>query len=154
MALAPNTPPFVSGSILTAAQMTALPMGIVGYTKYQGGNQTLDSRTAVDITGMTSTFTAVSTRLYKVSYFVSARKNTTAGYTYINVVQGATTINETGVTNVAGGFIILTGISFLSGLSGSQTVKLQAYNENASTTLYAIAGSPMWLSIEDVGLAP
>jgi hypothetical protein len=154
MALAPNTPPFVSGSILTAAQMTALPMGIVGYTKYQAGNQTLDSRTAVDITGMTSTFTAVSTRLYKVSYFVSARKNSNAGYTYINVVQGATTINETGATNVAGGYFILTGISFLSGLSGSQTVKLQAYNENANTTLYAVAGSPMWLSIEDVGLAP
>ena len=79
MALAPNTPPFVSGSILTAAQMTALPMGIVGYTKYTGGNQTVDSRTAIDLTGLTLTFAAVSTRLYKVTFNVSARKNSSAG---------------------------------------------------------------------------
>ena len=154
MALAPNTPPFVSGSILTAAQMTALPMGIVGYTKYTGGNQTVDSRTAIDLTGLTLTFAAVSTRLYKVTFNVSARKNSSAGYSFVNVVQGANTINEYGITNIAGGYNPFSGSVFLSGLSGSQTVKLQAYNENASTIFFFSAGSPGWLSVEDVGLAP
>ena len=154
MALAPNTPPFVSGSILTATQMTALPMGIVGYTKYTGGNQTVDSRTAVDVTGMTLTFAAVSTRLYKVTFNVSARKNSNAGYSFVNVVQGANTINEYGITNIAGGYDVFSGSVFLSGLTGSQTVKLQAYNENASTIFFFSAASPGWLSVEDVGLAP
>ena len=154
MALAPNTPPFVSGSILTAAQMTALPMGIVGYTKYTGGNQTVTSATAVDITGLTTTINAVSTRLYKISFTLSARKNSNAGYFFVNTVSGATTINEFGVTNVAGGYILFSGSSFISGISGSTVIKLQTYVENANGTFFLTAGSPGFLTVEDVGLAP
>ena len=109
MALAPNTPPFVSGSILTAAQMTALPMGIVGFTKYTTINQVVDSRTPIDLTGLTLTFAAVSTRLYKVTFNVSARKNTNDGYSFVTVVQGASTINEYGITNIAGGYNLFSG---------------------------------------------
>ena len=154
MALAPNTPPFVSGSILTAAQMTALPMGIVGYTKYTGGNQTLTSATPIDITGLTTTINAVSTRLYKISFTLSTRKNTNAGYLFVNVVSGATTITEYGATNVAAGYILFSGSAFISGISGSTVIKLQAYIENSSGTLYNNATTAGILTVEDVGLAP
>ena len=154
MALAPNTPPFVSGSILTAAQMTALPMGIVGYTKYTGSSQTVTSATAVDITGLTTTINAVSTRLYKITCNVAARKNTNAGYFFVNIVSGATTVYEMGFTNVAGGYINFAGSAFISGISGSTVIKLQTYIENANGTLFFGAATNGFLSVEDVGLAP
>ena len=154
MALAPNTPPFVSGSILTAAQMTALPMGIVGYTRYTGGNQTVNAAPAVDVTGMTATINAVSTRLYKISFMISARKNTNAGYLFVSVMSGATTINEFGQTNVAGGYFTFAGSVLISGISGSTVIKMQTYAENLTGTLFFGAGSPGFLTIEDVGLAP
>jgi hypothetical protein len=154
MALAPNTPPFVSGSILTAAQMTALPMGIVGYTRYTGGNQTVTSASSVDITGMTATINAVSTRLYKISFMISARKNSNAGYLFVSAMSGATTINEFGQTNVAGGYFTFAGSVLISGISGSTVIKMQTYVENASGTLFFSAGSPGFLTVEDVGLAP
>jgi hypothetical protein len=154
MALAPNTPPFVSGSILTAAQMTALPMGIVGYTRYTGGNQTVTSASSVDVTGMTATINAVSTRLYKISFMISARKNTNAGYLFVSVMSGATTINEFGQTNIAGGYFTFAGSVLISGISGSTVIKMQTYVENSNGTLFFTAGSPGFLTVEDVGLAP
>jgi hypothetical protein len=64
---------FTSGQILTAAQMNNLPWGVAGYVKRTTGSFTATTSVA-DITGLTTTFTAVSGRLYKVSYSTMTRK--------------------------------------------------------------------------------
>ena len=78
--MASNTTPFVSGSILTAAQMTNLPMGIVAATAggTSGSGYIRNTTTAVaigtaaaDVSGMTISWTAVSTRIYKVTVTLS-----------------------------------------------------------------------------------
>ena len=153
MALSPNDT-FTSGQILTAQECNQYPFGIVGYTRYTGGNQSVTSASSVDITGMTATINAVSTRLYKISFIISARKNTNAGYTFVSVMSGATTINEFGQTNVAGGYVTFAGSVLISGISGSTVIKMQTYVENLNATLFFSAGSPGFLTVEDVGLAP
>ena len=135
----------------TVSALTKAPRGIVGYTRYTSGNQTVTSATAVDITGLTTTINAVSTRLYKISFNLAGRKNSNAGYFFVNTVAGASTINEWGATNVSGGYIIFSGSSFISGISGSTVIKLQTYIENSSGTMFFGAASPGFLTVEDVG---
>ena len=66
MAIAPNTT-FVSGAILTAAQMNALPFGNVALAT-STSSYTLTTSSAI-ATGMTVTFTAIANRNYKVTYY-------------------------------------------------------------------------------------
>ena len=65
MAIAPNTT-FVSGAILTAAQMNALPWGIVAQASNTAANNSITSTETVQITA--STFTAVANRYYRITY--------------------------------------------------------------------------------------
>ena len=60
---------FVSGAILTAAQMNNLPMGIVSVTN----NTASSSSVSVETLAITSpSFTAVANRYYRISYYEPA----------------------------------------------------------------------------------
>jgi hypothetical protein len=65
MAIAPNTT-FTSGAILTAAQMNALPYGIVALQDVTASS----GNVSVETLRVTSTaFTAIANRYYEVTYF-------------------------------------------------------------------------------------
>ena len=78
MAIAPNTNPFVSGSILTAAQMTALPMGIYSFVER---TTPLNGTTTEAVVLTLPSFTAVANRYYRVTGFLP----------YVEVQGGSTT---------------------------------------------------------------
>jgi len=65
MAIAPNTT-FVANTVLTAAQMNALPFGIVAQASSTTSNSSITSTEAVTITA--STFTAIANRYYRITY--------------------------------------------------------------------------------------
>lgn len=91
MAINPNVT-FVSGAVLTADQQSRLPFGVVASAS-SPANYVLTT-SAVIATGMTATFTAVSQRLYKVTYFEPQANTST--------VSGSFVTTSIRLTNAAG----------------------------------------------------
>lgn len=90
MAITPNTPPFVSGAILTAQQMTNLPMGTVGLT-----SSTSSVGFGGETTIITTTFTAVANRNYRIIWWEPAVVNAGAGgYSVVKIKNGATVLQN------------------------------------------------------------
>ena len=161
--MAANTT-FVSGAILTAAQMNALPWGIVdataggtsgrGYVTRTSGNYSMTTSFA-DVTGLTITFTPVTGRLYKASFSawlanVATNQDLSVRITdgSNNFIQGIQTYLVSGNNAPAAFHTILTG------LSGSTTLKVRAKAATASGALVvASSGSEgaAVFSIEDIG---
>ena len=151
--MAINTVPFVSGSILTASQMTNLPMGVAAVASRTTSVSSLGTAVA-DITGVSVTFTAVSSRLYKFSFFVTGQKVSTSGYTDIQLTDSSNVLIM-GMTqySVAGNYWNCSGGVTKTGLSGSVTYKLRGAAESGTSNPTASATIPITLVVEDIGAA-
>ena len=152
MAITPNTT-FTAGNVLTAAQMNRLPWGIMGYASVTANQSGIT--TAVDVTGLTVTFTANSTRYYKTTvYTFSAQQNTAAGYGEIRITDGSNVQKQSGVIYQLAGVQALMCISVVeTGLSGSTIRKARALTTAGTLLLAASATSPMFIVVEDIGQA-
>ena len=152
MAITPNTT-FTSGAILTAAQMNRLPWGVVG-TANATANQT-GITTVVDVTGLTVTFTADSSRIYRTTAYVFAAVQLTAqGYPGFSITDGANNTKQGSSILLATGFQAPLCVTvYESGLSGSTTRKVRAETNAGTLTLAADAARPMVLIVEDIGQA-
>jgi len=104
MAISPNTT-FTAGAVLTASQQNRLPFGVCALAS-SSTNYTLTT-SAVIATGMTATFTAITGRLYKITYNEPAANTTSVlnGYTQTQIreTSAAGTLLSTALlqTNVA-----------------------------------------------------
>jgi hypothetical protein len=149
MAIAPNTT-FTSGQILTAAQMNALPWGIVAFGSKTTGNTYTTEATQVT----TNAFTAVANRYYRITYHEPVLYSTTGGVTYMRIKNGATQLQNTYVTTspayeAFGHTYVVTTFS-----AGSVTI---------TGTIAAVVGSPgtavrgatqpAIITVEDIGPA-
>ena len=150
MALTPNTPPFVSGAILTAQQMTNLPMGTVALT-----NTTTQTITSSYLVGVNTTFTFVANRNYRISF--SGPFNTTAGSYLVSIEVNGADVNRiydsrpTGATSTS--FYIVQGFYASTIAAGSKTVKIKVTTLAGVVTNSAAADIPNILLIEDIGTA-
>ena len=150
MAIAPNTNPFVAGSILTAAQMTALPMGIYSFVEK---TTTTTPVTTEQVILTLPSFTAVANRYYKVTFFLPylettggaaadftcrIRKGTTTAGTILNLTFATSSDTSTTVTWV-----------------GTLTAGAQQMVGTVTSTLAAnvlgAATAPAQMTIEDIG---
>lgn len=110
---------------------------------------------AGDVTGLTTTFTAVAGRRYKVT----ARVGNQGGYCRLKLLEGATVLTEAIHTNAGPGMVTTTLLEHVSNasISGSKTWKLNATNDNGvgggSGTLDVIgsATTPNFILVEDIG---
>jgi hypothetical protein len=152
VAITPNTT-FTAGNILTAAQMNRLPWGIMGYAQATA-NQT-GITTETNVTGLSVTFTADSTRYYKTTiYTFSALQNTAAGYAEFKITDGSNVQKQSGVIYQGAGVQSPLCVSVVeTGLSGSVTRKARALTNAGTLTLAASATSPMFIVVEDIGQA-
>jgi hypothetical protein len=103
---------FVSGAVLTAAQMNNLPMGIVSATSVTASSGVF---TAETLRVTSPSFTAVANRFYRITYFEP-------------VLQfNAGTVNNIGmlirITNIAGA------------IQTFSEIKIQSSNNNAGTAV-------------------
>ena len=156
MAINPNTT-FTAGAILTAAQQNRFPRGIMGGVSRTAGNTTITTSVA-DITGMTVTFTAEASRVYKASWLIAGVKDTSTGFLAAFLTNSANTVQasvyNTAVIVVGSGYANLSGVAFLTTLTaGSQTLKLRCQAENNAGTILASGTNPCVLIIEDCGPA-
>jgi hypothetical protein len=152
MAVNPNVD-FTAGQVATADQMNRFPRGAMGYVFGTAGNITLNT-TLADIGSASVTFTAVSGRLYKVTYNAQMQKVTTNGYIEITITNGAGTNIYDSFTDVtAGSYINYSVTSVITGLSGSVTVKARGIVSSGTATIFRNANNPTSFSVEDIGLS-
>ena len=142
---------FVSGAILTAAQMNALPFGVVALTT----TNTLATVTATETVAMTtSSFTAIANRYYRITFvFGGANIQTTGGslaakirltnaagtqYSYSSISYAASTGNNT-----------LTCVAFTT-LAAGATVIVGTVQASAGSSATG-GGVQNFLVVEDIG---
>ena len=155
MAISPNTP-FSTGQVLTSANANAFPFGVMALATNTTGSQA-GVTTAVDLTSMTVTWTAIADRNYKVTYHIYAVPTVTNACFTVNLQEGAT-IKQISIAN--GG--VATVGSTLNGLfvgtfsAGSVTLKLTGARTAGSTGSFTFAPAgvlPYTLLVEDIGPA-
>lgn len=144
MAINPNTD-FSSGAVLTAAQQNRFPRGIMALT-----TSTSNTITSGVLTGLTTTFTAVANRYYKVSVLFVASAPTSGSRVLVTVTGGSARIID--YTNAIAGFPILTGSCVQTYSAGSQTIQV-TLTVFGTIVGNAGAGNGHQLVIEDLGPA-
>ena len=153
MAIAPNTPPFVAGSILTATQMTALPMGIVALST----TNLVANVTATETVAMqTPSFTAYANRYYRITFNFAGTLVATTGNALaakIRLTNAAGTVYaHTGVGyNAALNFTGMTLVGITTLAAGATVICGTVVSSAGSGAV--IAGVPYSLIVEDVGPA-
>ena len=149
--MAANTT-FVSGAVLTAAQMNNLPWGQIDYVEVTANQTGIASGAVRDLTGLTSTKTYVASRRIKIS----AKAQFTLG---ANACDVALLIYE-GATIIASQTIYAAGSSpqgrvvsaVITPTAGSHTYKIScSFGDNANNSLQAAATNPSYILIEDIG---
>jgi len=153
MAVNPNTT-FVAGAILTAAQMNRLPWGVMDYAT-KTASQTGITGTVIDISGLTLTFTAVSTRVYRTTVWALVRQNTSPGAPVIQITDGANVQKTEADVYIAAAanFATFVASCIETGLSGSTTRKARGVSNTATWDLVASATFPAYITVEDIGQA-
>jgi hypothetical protein len=153
MAIAPNTPPFVAGSILTATQMTALPMGIVALSTT---NLVANVNATETVAMQTPSFTAYANRYYRISFNFAGTLVATTGNALaakIRLTNAAGTVyGHSGVGyNATGNFTGLTVIAITTLAAGATVICGTVVSSAGSGAV--LGGVPYSLIVEDVGPA-
>jgi hypothetical protein len=144
----PNTN-FTAGQVLTAEQQNRFPRGLIGTSILN----TDKSFTGIEDSGLTVTWTAESTRLYKIS-FSGYITSTGAGITFSIFADGSNNeLKSTLATVIASGQANHSAFLIESGLSGSVTRKIRLLNQTGTGTLKASATNQASFMVEDVGPA-
>ena len=149
--MAANTT-FVSGAILTAAQMNNLPWGVVGYAT-KTTTQAINAE--ADVSGLTATWTAVAGRVYKFTMTATTNAGATANEVIFYLNDGSSNIKETIMSQVNGEYQERTIVFYVTGITaGSKTYKIRASGN--ATTIYGTstrASLAAQFIIEDMGAA-
>ena len=145
---------FTTGAVFTAAQANNFPFGVAG--KAQKTSATSITTSDADVSGMSVTWTADSTRLYRISVSCIAR-TTSAGNVYVTLsitdsANAAKQLIRNGATTTDLRFE-LTGFVYESGLSGSITRKLRVISVSGTAEIEAGSTFPFQMIVEDIGLA-
>jgi hypothetical protein len=146
---------FTAGDVLTAASMNLLPAGSVG--RATSTSTTNVTATETDISGLSVTWTAVSSRLYRLSFQVYLNSGTGSVYTTIALTDGANNLSQQYTyhnSGVSGEIKTVTGFLTVNALSGSTTRKLRIARVGGAN--YALGGDAFRvhrLLVEDIGPA-
>jgi len=152
VAITPNTT-FVAGNVLTAAQMNRLPWGVMGYASATANQTGITTQT--DLTSLSVTFTANSTRIYRTTLYIRYLEQLTAtGFAQLFITDGSNVEKQRAVWRIDAAYGvqgILTVIE--TGLSGSVTRKGRGATDAGSMTIQAGSTGPAQIFVEDIGQA-
>jgi len=147
---------FTSGAILTAAQMNNLPWGVAA--KGQNTSDVVLTSSPQAIPNTTVTWTAVSSRLYKITayfyYEVTGGTGVVVGQIYNTAT--AARIQEGGAYAAATSYPSISLTLYETGLSGTQTRRLNASYLGggiSAAKCLANSGFPTVIIVEDIGAA-
>ena len=161
MAINPNTT-FVAGAVLTAAQQNRFPRGVMAAASSSTSFTLATSVTAI-ATGMTVTWTASASRIYKITYFEPSVETSTVSASQTGIQIRPTSFST---TQVAGTVITtVAAVKNTSGLTvtyiltaptaGSLTYVGTAFATSitGAPVLNRSAISPAQFIVEDIGPA-
>ena len=143
---------FTSGQILTAAQMNNLPWGIAGKSILTTDN----AYTTLEDSGLSVTWTANSTRQYKLSFYGNIDQTAAAVVQFFITDSVGTPIGEIAEKFNAASFQGITSFALLSGVTGSQTYKVRMSCSAGTGTLFGQstrAALAAVFVVEDIGAA-
>lgn len=113
--------------------------------------------TVTDITGLTATWTADATRLYRISWKFLVIGTATNDIAAIYLTDAGGTQFDRALVHIptvvsGSGYVSAHGEHYVTGLSGSVTRKLRLERNVGSGTLtaYASGNEPAWLVVEDI----
>jgi apolipoprotein N-acyltransferase len=144
--------PWSDGDVLTAAHLAGMPWGVMGYASISANQSGIT--TVADVTGLSVTFTAVSTRLYRTTVWLHAQQLSSGALAEVLLTDGSDTIladsTFTLATNDLATFSI---VSTVTAISGSHTRKVRARTAAGSLTIASNANNPGRIIVEDIGAA-
>jgi len=141
---------FTAGDVLQASDMNALPAGIV----VAGSRTTSFTATAGYQTVLSVSFTADSTRLYRLNFVVSNAMGTPSSRMQMQFIDDLSSIKGRGYQGGLTYGTIINYATLTTFTTGSRTLNLQAYRDGGTIAdFYADTTSPMRLWVEDLGLA-
>ena len=156
MAINPNTD-FSSGAVLTAAQQNRFPRGVMSYNQVTTSDATVTAE-ELQITG--SSFTAVASRYYRVTYYEPLLSGNTANQVFTQRIR---LTNLAGALQNSNAVLNTVGNVFFSTFGILQcVVTLTAGTQNFAATLACNAGTgnagrtssaQAFLLVEDIGPA-
>jgi hypothetical protein len=143
---------WVDGDVATAAYLNALPRGVMGYVLGSTSPQT-GITTVADITGLTVTFTAVASRLYRTTLIVAATQLTAAGTSsYVIADAGNTQVNGFSISASTNFSLVAVVVLLETGISGSVTRKGRASTNAGTLTIEGAGGVRGSILVEDIGV--
>jgi len=151
MTVSPNTD-FISGAVLTAAEMNKLPRGLMADVVT---SSTTDSSVTAEEVMLTVTWTAVANRNYRIVYIepaLSGTSNTSATFRLRSGTVTGTVLNST-VVAISSTLLSFSGFveSIGSIGAGSQTVVATLQYSAGTGTATRSATRVAMLYVEDVG---
>lgn len=145
--------PWSDGDVLTAAHLAGLPWGVMGYVLGGTSDQTGISAVA-DVTGLSVTFTAVSTRLYRTTVYLAISQQTSGGTVAVIIADGASTqVNRTDLTLATNDAAAVAFAHLETGASGSITRKVRVSTSAGTMTVRGAAALRAYILVEDLGAA-
>lgn len=141
----PNTD-FASGAILLAAQQNRFPRGVMAVT-----TSTSNTIAFGFLAGLTTTFTAVANRLYKISLHIVTSSATPTSRVIVSFTGSATRPIDYTVPN--NNFNNLEGFGVQTYAAGVTNINVSWSLISGSIAPSAAAGNPHQLVIEDLGPA-
>lgn len=128
-----------------------MPWGVVGRATVTA-NQTSIGTSVTDLTSLTTTFTAIANRIYKISAHAVYDSNTVATQHNLFVRNGGgTQLALAAYVPPSTGCITTYPITAYAAASGSTTIKLSASCSSGTFSLVASATNPAFLIVEDIG---
>ena len=144
----------ISGTPEATNTTTNTPRGTINYAQATA-NQTSISAEA-DLTSLTVTFTADSTRRYKITGQILVQQLTSTGAATGKITDGSSVEVQRFGHNaafLANGVEVWHGTRVLSGISGSVTYKLRAATSAGTLSVLADTTRPNFILVEDIGAA-
>ena len=153
MAINPNTD-FSSGAVLTAAQQNRFPRGVMAYNEVTATDNTI---TAEELQIVGSSFTAVASRYYRITYFEPNLLGSVAG-TFTQRIRLTNLVGtlqqQSNVTMVTVGNAGAGTCSTVVTLSAGSTVIVGTLQASAGTGIATRSATlKAWLLVEDIGPA-
>ncbi|MGA0926979.1 MAG: hypothetical protein ACO3RW_07245 [Burkholderiaceae bacterium] len=142
---------FSSGDVLTAADMNALPGGIVDVSRTATGGSTSVGTTLVDL-GPSITFTAQANRYYRALGMIAVFDRSTAGYLVMEIdLDGSSVQSAFAYSSGSGYYEHVTAFYVFSTTAASHTIKLRAKTNTGTATVYNGSIERVALVLEDMG---
>lgn len=145
--------PWSDNDVLTAANLAGMPWGVVGYVNGSSSAQAGIS-SVTDLTGLSVTWTAVSTRLYVVLLTVGFTQASSTGNITVRIADGSSTSQAFYQNTLAAsshGQITVTEL--LTGASGSTTRKGRIETSAGTVSVGGSTNNRPRLIVLDVGAA-